>query len=283
MENRKGNEIFLGVVGVATLLVAIVGATFAYFSASARSDNEAIKVISANLSLGYSDVPTYLSTNLIPTADDLALYAGTNADWIAKKTITYQTPKLDEDGEVIEGQFDTKTTTGKGLCKDDYSNDICGVYTFTVGNPNFTTAMNIEGKVVSTVNDFENAWFAIFDENNEQVGEITKFPTSGQEVAIDIDQQLIGSGKDLGPDGNPVGTFDAKKPETYTKLGADGEALPSGQKIASNVRTYTMIIWIHETGTDQTSVDSGQTLTAAIRIDTESGAGVTGVIAAAKK
>ena len=38
MENRKGSGIFLGVVGVATLVVAIIGATFAYFSATATAE-----------------------------------------------------------------------------------------------------------------------------------------------------------------------------------------------------------------------------------------------------
>ena len=42
MENRKGSGIFLGVVSVATLVVAIIGATFAYFSASASSEEGAI-------------------------------------------------------------------------------------------------------------------------------------------------------------------------------------------------------------------------------------------------
>ncbi|MDY3934407.1 MAG: hypothetical protein SOZ11_02535 [Bacilli bacterium] len=42
MENKKGSGIFLGVVSVATLVVAIIGATFAYFSASASSEKEAI-------------------------------------------------------------------------------------------------------------------------------------------------------------------------------------------------------------------------------------------------
>ena len=37
MENKNGSGIFLGVVCVATLVVAIVGATFAWFSASAGS------------------------------------------------------------------------------------------------------------------------------------------------------------------------------------------------------------------------------------------------------
>ena len=34
MENKRGSGIFLGVVGVATLVVAIIGATFAYFTAT---------------------------------------------------------------------------------------------------------------------------------------------------------------------------------------------------------------------------------------------------------
>lgn len=41
-ENRKGPGIFYAVVGVATLVVAIIGATFAYFSASANSTGDTI-------------------------------------------------------------------------------------------------------------------------------------------------------------------------------------------------------------------------------------------------
>ena len=41
-ENRKGPGIFYAVVGVATLVVAIIGATFAYFSASAEATGEQI-------------------------------------------------------------------------------------------------------------------------------------------------------------------------------------------------------------------------------------------------
>ena len=38
MENNNGRGIFYGVIGVATLVVAIIGATFAYFSASITSN-----------------------------------------------------------------------------------------------------------------------------------------------------------------------------------------------------------------------------------------------------
>ena len=42
MENKNGQGIFYGVIGVATLVVAIIGATFAYFSASTSAGNGTI-------------------------------------------------------------------------------------------------------------------------------------------------------------------------------------------------------------------------------------------------
>ena len=50
MENRNGRGIFLGVVSVATLIVAIIGATFAYFSASISSNNGEISGSTLDLS-----------------------------------------------------------------------------------------------------------------------------------------------------------------------------------------------------------------------------------------
>lgn len=44
MEGNKGQSIFLSVVGVATLLVAIVGATFAYFSINVTGNEEASSI-----------------------------------------------------------------------------------------------------------------------------------------------------------------------------------------------------------------------------------------------
>ena len=43
MENKNGQGIFLGVVGVATLIVAIIGATFAYFSAATTAGDGVIQ------------------------------------------------------------------------------------------------------------------------------------------------------------------------------------------------------------------------------------------------
>lgn len=42
-ENRKGPGVFYAVIGVATLVVAIIGATFAYFSVTLNSATDAVK------------------------------------------------------------------------------------------------------------------------------------------------------------------------------------------------------------------------------------------------
>ena len=48
MERNNGNTILLTVIGIATLLVALVGATFAYFTASINNENsQSVSVTSA--------------------------------------------------------------------------------------------------------------------------------------------------------------------------------------------------------------------------------------------
>lgn len=56
-ENRKGPGVFYAVVGVATLVVAIIGATFAYFSAAATDQTfEGVTATAGSLTLAVTDV-----------------------------------------------------------------------------------------------------------------------------------------------------------------------------------------------------------------------------------
>ena len=47
-KNNNGRGIFYGVIGVATLVVAIIGATFAYFTATQNAGNN---VITGNMAM----------------------------------------------------------------------------------------------------------------------------------------------------------------------------------------------------------------------------------------
>ena len=85
-ENRKGPGIFYAVVGVATLVVAIIGATFAYFSASTSGGTGAITGTTADVGGAALSVSTTKYTwsntgvtnvNLVPAMIDETNISGT--------------------------------------------------------------------------------------------------------------------------------------------------------------------------------------------------------------
>ena len=55
MEREDKRGIFFGVIGVLTLIVAIIGASLAYFSINARSDDDAVIVQAATVQIVYED------------------------------------------------------------------------------------------------------------------------------------------------------------------------------------------------------------------------------------
>ena len=86
MENKKNNSILLTIIGIATLLVSLVGATFAFFTASNSSETQQIET-------GKLNVATVLSStdqeNIIPTTwDSTNIQNNIDNDNIAKFTFT---------------------------------------------------------------------------------------------------------------------------------------------------------------------------------------------------
>jgi len=285
MENKKGSGIFLGVIGVATLIVAIIGATFAFFSANAASATDAVQAKGAVLKLGYSDDKgDNLKFHLIPAENDIALYSGTDAQWrVAGTEISYQ----GTDGK-------TYTQKAMGECLDQVGNEICGTYTFNIGNPSFTTQQGLYGNILISENGFANLYFAIYDETGAQVVAPTHFPTSGEVSLANLQQDLLPSKlDDLDGDGtaDKGESFNELDPTTYTKICTygtnydddDDDETPDVPCTQTNVRTYKMVIWIKETGSNQTEADSGMVFAAGVNFTSASDTtGVTGVIAAAK-
>ena len=115
MENQgKGPGVFYGVIGVATLVVAIIGATFAYFTATAEN-TETIQGEAANtgLSLEVTHLSTSATAGLIPlTATDL------------QKGVT----------------GDAAATAENKSCLDANGNSVCQVYSIKVTNEGTATA-----------------------------------------------------------------------------------------------------------------------------------------------
>ena len=71
--DNRGRDIFYGVVAVATLIVAIIGATLAYFSVTASSNEVAINATADRVSIDYLDGSqvTAQADKLIPAKFDI--------------------------------------------------------------------------------------------------------------------------------------------------------------------------------------------------------------------
>lgn len=143
MDNNKSRGIFLGVLSVATLIVSIIGATFAYFVASANGNEGAVQADAANVAgtLTLTETVDYRQ-NMIPVTEALM------------KTSYKRT--------------EAATGTGTGRC-EGYSAaggntvyNLCSIYQFTVSN-SASIAQTIYASLTANTNTFANLKYCIFE------------------------------------------------------------------------------------------------------------------------
>lgn len=132
MENSKGRGIFLGVVSVATLIVAIIGATFAWFSASVGSGENDV-----NLTAYQFDAKLTVE-RVFPTTENAS-----------KKIIPFVPDKVLNEGlenETNNMNYALNEATNK--CVDSSGYLVCSLYKITVTN-NGSDAIELDGSVTT--------------------------------------------------------------------------------------------------------------------------------------
>lgn len=132
MDNRKGSGIFFGIVSVATLIVAIIGATFAYFSATTESNENAIGVTAYEFKLTLSVTPVYPTgaAKLIPLNPTTVI---PNAPENNNTNLLYA---LNE---------------AKNKCIDDSGLQVCALYKVTIYNQASNT-VTLRGQLKTKTN-----------------------------------------------------------------------------------------------------------------------------------
>lgn len=146
MENNNGRGIFYGVMGVATLVVAIVGATFAYFAASANGTTGAAAANSANVSgtLEVVQDDQYVAPDLIPASPETVLesFAQTGDD-------TANTGKC----------------RGASAANHQGNYGMCSYYTFTVKNTS-SVATQVYLSLNTDSNNFDGSFkYCVYEGN----------------------------------------------------------------------------------------------------------------------
>ena len=120
MENRKGSGIFLGIVSIATLIVAIIGATFAYFSATTESADDAVNLTAYEYKLDINVTRIYPASSVADNKLQLIPMDPTTAVTIS--TGNNNTNLLYALNEAKE------------RCIDDHGLQVCALYQVTITN-----------------------------------------------------------------------------------------------------------------------------------------------------
>ena len=184
--NRKGPGIFYAVVGVATLVVAIIGATFAFFSASDTNSTTITgnTAEAAGIKIDITDI-TKTGGNMIP----LNLKVG--------------------DGE--KDTIDQFADAMAGKCKDMNQNNVCDVYKITVTNPSTTSTIDVRGDLTLTEGAANMKW-QLLNVTSESLDTFAATEITGHEVdgasvtSVNAKGQLVREGVD-----GAIGTGDTAR------------------------------------------------------------------------
>lgn len=295
-ENNKNNGrgIFYGVIGVATLVVAIIGATFAYFTASATAVNN----ITGNMATISMDLSI---TKLVDP--------GETSGMIPMSNNMIETAVSGKQGE---------TSKANKTCVDDNGNAVCQIYKVTITN-NSSATMFTDGYVAlaggsGTPKDYTATkdnkttmrWAQVFSgdavptadskftttgtqqlgsssetqhfdsldaisdtssgHNSDNIittaGNVTndQFSISGNKYTV-ISKNFIRVSDHALETGIPSTTFTRAEDITST-LVLSQQLQPKGTEGNANSMTYYFVVWLSETGTNQNVTEEGATDTA---------------------
>lgn len=140
MENSKGQTIFLSVIGVATLLVAIIGATFAWFSVEVSGNESAQSVYVETMKLGsvtYTDSNAISLTNVKPmklataqnSASNKKTFTVAQTDTTATESLSYVISLDVTDNELttVDGGYFKHSLTGRSSKSGDDAGTLVSV------------------------------------------------------------------------------------------------------------------------------------------------------------
>ena len=168
MENQKRQSTFLVVVGIATLLVAIVGATFAYFSITVAGNDTASSI---RITTQYVGSVTFLDGTDINVTK---IYPG----WSATKNFVIENKEEEANGEISYAiVLDVTTNTISPFAAGSF------VYTLSGTSDGGGTTINVDETPVPTADETMNGGILIGKDTHSYTFSITLEETGSDQNA----------------------------------------------------------------------------------------------------
>ena len=237
--DKKSKRIFYAVLMVATLIVAIVGATMAYFSYRATSADEAIKAHAATINISYKDGDqvTAQADRLIPSSFDVV--------------------KRVYEKHIVGGE----ATTSSNACIDDKNKQVCSVYRFTVKSD---LDSDVYALLNTEFNEFKYLVYALRDVNKNSwvtlSGGNYYLPLascSNENGSQEDDCYRMNGDKKI---------YNTTPKAVNSIFGYNSDSSLKKQVINNNERVFDLVLFIGENRKDQ-NVDQGKNYSGTISIE----------------
>lgn len=273
MDNKKKKLILLSLITFSIIILVAVGSTFAYFTATIQSEEGAVGTSAAEFSIDLKDDRSLIKSSLIPSAEKYIDIASTRT----------------KDGDFLKPYKDEQTgrmVYDKTACIDDNLAEICSIYTFTVINEMTMGDVPINVSLVPSVNTFENLYIKVLDGNKQVVENSTIHLIDNRYETEEIDG-ITRYKKDA--DGNRIEKANFNELEMApVAIESIKAVMPKATKneetgeITPTTVTYSIVMWIMETGSDQTKADGEKVFAATLNVNIggAAGSGITGVFSA---
>lgn len=253
-ENKKKSTLLVFLILIAVVILITVGSTFAYFSVTISSNENAVSMKAAEFRIDFEDDISLIKGNVIPSEERFV-------DIAAKRVDANGFKKPYEDGE---GHLISDGT----VCIDDNLNEICSVYTFTLKNPMTDSEIPLYITLNPSMNNFENLYFKVLDSELNEVISKTHLVDDRPYTLDENDNKIYEANSVISP-------IVLTNINTTLPKATDSEH-PSSV-------TYSIVLWIDETFENQNASDGGKIFAATLnaRASGANGGGITGVISAA--
>ena len=257
-QHRRNKGIFYATVSIVTLVIAIIGASFSYFIASASSGEGTVTTGSTSYSLEFkTEDETLLNKDLIPADNNVAYYGAVVQDY-------YNGDPKDEIYTSLEQNsltFD-KTLLANTKCRDDHGNAVCSVYIFTITNPTTSgTDQVLLFKLLPDMNNFKNLYMMAREYDSEEVID----PDSTEKTNMLLsDYHLVELGEENLNSQNPFFSYNVETSTYVYDLKEDEDHSMMVTVPAGESKTIEFIIYIKNLDEDQTVDDANKNFSATV-------------------
>ena len=237
--DKKSRKVFYVVLMIATLIVAIVGATLAYFTYRTSSNEEAIKAHAATINIVYKDSEqvTAQADMLIPSSFD-----------VVKKVY---------EKHVASGDADSSSN----VCIDDKDKQVCSAYRFSIKSD---IDVDTYALLNTEHNEFVYLTYALRDVNNNTWVQINDnnyyLPLSS------CDNDNTKSNDDCYQMKNEKKVYNITPKAVNSIFGYNKDSSLKKQIIGKTERVFDLVIFINENNNNQ-NVDQGKKYLGTITIE----------------